>query len=362
MNIDSSTNWKSYVLKDSDANWGELNSHSLKGAVILGVDSPRERSFIHQFIHFSQRISMWMGFNKKPTIPEIGTRELEIGNVIFEKKAISHAFIIQGRFTQEDAIKAAELRKTKKAALKALHYSWNPIRWTGVFCEKRQLAKEVDRLAHYKIKEGKENNYVWISEAGESGLRTKIWALGEDDYEHLIIFVPPPKTAKVISKFAQNGSVNELELLEGKKQYNEVPKFHFKQGWLIPFIGLGSSLPFLKSRKQHRIRHSASRAVVNLIEGTAIKTQCNKNKSMVCSEFATRILQSNILYNQLIRQYGSKKNIKQAIKENRTQVIEFLDKVSLDNALINRRPAGTMPYQLTELLMEKCQRKMEDIL
>ncbi len=356
-------NWQLYVLTEEQmkSNWGTLQhameANELKGAIAFGVN---ERGFYRKHWHYNlinllQRISMSIGIKehrpedsyqeKKVKFQYINGQQIELKEE-FCKVNIVHSFVLGNHFNPQEKEKVDYMIEQKQKQLAQLKYGCPSIKWLSVWKTKSRLIKEIDRLSHYQLSD---NNSLWISEAGESGLRKKVWRLNEDHYSHLMIFVPPSDRNQEIGDLAEAGVVDELLLLDGKKSHKEVPKFNFFQSIFISFID--------RRKKEKHKMNSILRAVKDLNKGETIKTKKGQPKAMVCSEFVTRILQTEAITSNLKQQKIdiNEKTVKKTLNDKKLKRKSKGKK----HSILEYAPAGTAPYALAELLIKKCRRNLK---
>ncbi len=379
--------WEMHVIKN-EVNWGELkerlNRGELNGAVVVGIDKNPwyKRDKVHTVIKIFQTMKMWFGsrYDRVPSetsksmvkkhYPE-GKKTL-LNDKVFKKAELMHAFVLQGPFSQKNEDEANELKLKKEEQLKEIHYGFNFLSWPSKRNHKKILQTEIERLGDYEIKLGEKDKAVWVSESGSTGLRTKVWKLGTDDYSHLVVFVPPSEDAKLISDFSRTATIDEIELFKGGKSYKEVPKFYYLRGGFTPLFGNGSFIKWLRPIRDKMVRKSTARAFIDLSNNqTPIKNSKGHLQKMICSEFVTRILQSAEIAKK-VRKDDEQETVLVQAKEKDAEwetvlkdpaklreKIENDSEIQKNHLIMKAIPRATMPFQLAEYLMQKCESKQK---
>ncbi len=367
--------WELYVLteKEMQTGWGPLEDkfkhNSLKGAIAFGVNNRRgfDRPWRYHLIHCLQLFSHWFGIKAKRALDELNSRVLTKhyiqGKEIplsfhINKVDIMHSFFLGSVYTVKERKNFKQLKNKKERLLEQLQYGYNPLTWFSLRREKKRLQEEINRLRkHYLTPKKDLQKSIWIAEAGETGLRTKVWKLNEDNYSHLLVFIPPVAKAEMIYSLARHGTINEKHLFHRQKSYHEVPAYHFKQALFLSIID--------RLKNPSRKIDSMARAASNLIQGDTIKDRYQQPKSMICSEFSTRILHTVSIFHQFNKMSPLK------IKTEKNSLSVDSIKTLILNRFEKRRKkcfrqvsisdyaaAGLSPSLLAELLLNKCRPKM----
>jgi hypothetical protein len=344
-------NWEAFIIDTTKDDWGEyqslLKSGGLNGAIIVGIDdrSWKKQDLAHKIISLMQKISMLL------------KREKNRNLFIRDLSSASHVYILNKplSLTEEEVQSLKKAQKEKKARKKEIKEQLGkritPWKRMQLNQERSSLKEEVSRLQRYIFSnnvtksQGDGLKSILVSESAAQGLMyDEEQILNKNDYTKLLVLLPPEKIAAQVDALSRAAVTPEIDILAGKRKRPQVP-FNWKGGALLPLLD--------STRSSVKTRDSTARAIVDLIKERPIHRKNQKEKSMVCSEFAIRILQAAYVCEEL-----GDENIEKIKKMSDKEAVEMIKKIPIRlHPLMHMRAAGTMPYHVVDFASQVTQKE-----